>query len=169
MTAGPDRPAFVERAGWGGAGWIVASILLFSVVLGVHFGRQYVTFMVHVRDTLHEPEEPHAWEVAPVMPEGCVDEAMRWARECTGIKTLCDMYVNYVMERCLSSRDRVTYCAELRGRHTTTEFGVRECQARGVRRHLDDLSCSNAYRQIDTHCTRVLLEATEGERTEELP
>ncbi|TVR03352.1 MAG: hypothetical protein EA398_05070 [Deltaproteobacteria bacterium] len=156
MSAQKETPEFAERPGWGGAGYIVAMVLILSVVLGIWFGRQYVTFLGHVRDTLHEPDTPHSWQLGPVAPEQCVDEALAWAARCTGIKTLCDMYVSHFVELCLDAHDRRSYCRELQGRHVTTDFGVLECQARGVRRHLDDQACNNAYRQIDTHCTRIL-------------
>lgn len=168
MGVQEQGPEFVERPGWGGAGWVVVAVLLLSVVLALHFGRQYTSFMVHVRNTLEEPAEPLPWQVGPVTPEGCVDEAMAWAASCRGIKTLCDMYVSHVVELCMAAHDRVAYCEQLRSRHITTDFGAVECQARGVRRHLDDHACGNAYRQIDTHCTRILGEraAREGQGDE---
>lgn len=146
--------------------WIVlAAITIGAIGLGFFLLYRYSEVLGYVKRTLEEPAAPHGWTLTPYSPEECVDAAMAWASDCVGIKTMCDMYVERVVEECLGSQDRLQYCLTLGDTTGSTEFGVPECRARGVLRDVDKESCSISYRSIDQFCkrTRVLAElAAEG-------
>lgn len=156
MADGNAVRDFVERPGWAGAGWVIVPVLILSALLAWNLGVRYTTFLNFAKDTLENPDAPPIWAQQALTPEGCVDAALDWARECHGIKSLCDVYVSHVTELCLASQDRSAYCRGLAGRSGLTEFGYEECQQRGVQRHIDNEACANAFRQIDTHCNRIL-------------
>jgi hypothetical protein len=137
---------------WGGAQYVLLGVIVLSFVLAVMLWYRYSQVMGFIKRTLDEPELPLPWEDEAYSPEDCVDWAMAWAASCTGIKSMCDMYVDRAMLLCLESRDRRSYCAILGERSETTEFGVPECRARGVQRDLNKEACAIAYRTIDGYC-----------------
>ncbi|MCB9532532.1 MAG: hypothetical protein H6698_01885 [Myxococcales bacterium] len=132
--------------------FVLGGALLFSTVLGVLFGYRYVEVMRYVRDTLDVPTTPLAWDARPLSPDECVEQALTWASECHGIKSMCDAYVDRVIAMCLESQPRDAYCASVHDTAATTRFGYRECALRGVRRNLDAEACAQAYRAVASYC-----------------
>lgn len=149
----PDPQLAQQRRAAEAMAWKILGVtFLLSVLLGVTFLYQYLTTMRFIREHLNEPATPHAWSVTPLSPDECVTEALDWARECRGIKSLCDMYSDRVMEYCMDSQPREAYCRSLGDITRTARFGFAECQARGVRRNIDAEICSKAYRFTATYC-----------------
>ena len=158
QTPTPDSvPA--SPSGWGGAQYVLGGVLFVSFLLAVMLWYRYSQVMGYIKRTLEEPDQVFVWDEEAYSPEDCVDWAMGWASECTGIKSMCDMYVDRVMLACLESRDRLGYCEILGSRTETTEFGVPECRARGVQRDLNKEACSMAYRSIDSYCKVIRRQA----------
>jgi hypothetical protein len=160
----PATPAPPDPTGRG-AWWVLAAVLGASTLLALFMFAQYSRTLVYVRATIGQPDlgvapaQPLPWTVdRRDTPEECVDHTLTWARECRGIKTMCDMYVEQMMSLCLQARDRTAFCQRVGSRTATAEFGVPECRARGVRRHVDREACSTAYRTIDGHCNRLRFE-----------
>lgn len=146
---------------------VALSITVLSVVLGVYLFVQYSRVMSYVRSTIGycavgadgtencvEPTRTPVWVSQALSPEECIDTALAWARECRGIKSMCDMYVEPVIRDCMASQDRAVYCDAIEPFAVTTYFGAAECRARGVRREVDKEACSNAYRAVASWCDR---------------
>lgn len=151
----PQHESAREKAGGSGGAWMVLAVVFgLSTLLGVFFFWQYSRTMAYVKYTIDEPEGPLPYEVAAYSPEDCVDYSMDWAAECTGVKTLCDMYVDRVITLCLESQDRTAYCDQLGERTETAEFGVDLCRERGVQKNVDKEACGHAYRAIVGYCER---------------
>lgn len=149
-----DIPVPAERSAHGA--WAVLGVtFLCSTALGVYLFAQYSSVLSYVNDTL-EADVEHAWDERPFAPEECIDAALAWTAECSGIKSMCDMYVDQVMVLCMESQPRRAYCEALGDRTMTTEFGARECFARGTQRNVDAEACAAAYRFIDGFCTTIL-------------
>lgn len=146
---------------------VIGVVLLLSVVLGGMLFRNYSTFLSYAHHTLTNPATPPPWIAeGPLSPEGCVDATLDWARECVGIKSLCDEYTTRVTQECLEQGDHDAYCEALGARTATTEFGLQECYARGTKRNQDSESCANSYRAIDSYCA-YLRDKAAVERGEE--
>lgn len=166
-TSTPRDPAV--RPGWGGAEYVLGLTLLFSIALAVALWYRYSMVMGYIKRTLEEPEQSFPWEAAVYSPEDCVDWALAWAAECSGIKSMCDMYVDRAMLECLQASDRLFYCERLGQRTETTEFGVPECRTRGVQRDINKEACAMAYRTIDSYCKVTRREAEAARGPDEAP
>lgn len=145
---------------WKTAGIVVLIIILMSVALAVYLSRNTSKFLNYAGTTLIQPETPPPWIAdGPLSPEGCVDVALDWARECVGVKQLCDHYVTRVTQECMLEGEESglhdEYCQHIEALTASSSFGARECAARGVRRDIDAEACGNAYRAIDAHCQYV--------------
>jgi len=148
-----------QPQGYRGGLAMVLGILALSTAMAFVLLAKYSATLGYVKRTLDEPAEPNGWELRAYAPEECIDAAMTWTAECRGIKSMCDMYVERVVDECMGSRDRLAYCEHLGDTTGTTEFGVPECRARGVQRHINQEACANAYRSIDNFCKRTRAEA----------
>jgi hypothetical protein len=104
---------------------------------------------VHISDQLLKATETGR----TVDREGCVDHVMKWYGQCAAMKSLCEASVGRVMEACLVARSRASECVALGDSTRHTQFGFKECQARGVDRW-NKKACASAYRAIDRHCSR---------------
>lgn len=146
-----------------GISWklILGITFLLSTLLGVVFYVQYSSTLLFVDQTLENPEAPLPWEVGEVTPTECVDFAMDWTSECTGIKSMCDMYVDRVISLCMRAQSRLTYCELVVDETSTTKFGHEDCRLRGVQRNINSEACSGAYRAISSYC-EVLVENAEA-------
>lgn len=148
-------------SGWRGAGVVLGAVFGVSLLLASYMFLQYSKTLAFVRDTIGEPDQgllpvvPQPWHERPLSPEECVDATLAWTRECPGIKTMCDMYVERVVGLCMDTQDRNTFCHDIVDNSYTTEFGVPECRARGVRRNVNKEACANSYRTIDAYCEIV--------------
>lgn len=174
-----------QPAGYNGSRelWIVlGAVTAVSLLLGVYLFVQYSRVMGYVRQTIGycaqltegdaacvEPTVVPPWQNRPYSPEECVDGVLQWARDCGGIKSMCDMYVEPVVHDCLQTQDRRLYCEAIAPFAVTTYFGASECRARGVRRDVDKEACANAYRAIASWCDDAVAEpapqASEGSGT----
>lgn len=143
-------PVQYEKSGAGTIVAILGTTFALSVLLGCLFYWQYSSVLSYVRVTLEEPETPHAWDERTLAPDECVAEAMDWVAGCSGIKTMCDMYVDQLIALCMGSADRDGYCAAIDA--STTRFGHQDCSVRGVQRNVDAEACSRAYRAIASFC-----------------
>lgn len=162
-----DLDAETRRGNLKAAAVVIAVILFLSVLLGGMLFRNYSIFLSYSHHTLTSPATPPPWIAeGPLSPEGCVDATLDWARECVGIKSLCDEYTTRVAQECLEQGDHDVYCEALGARTATTEFGLQECYARGTKRNQDSESCSSAYRAIDSYCA-YLRDKAAVERGEE--
>lgn len=146
----PDQVRY-ESAGARSAWVVLGATFALATLLGVLFFARYSQTMVYVKQTLEEPTEPPAWEAAALAPAECVDAALDWASGCSGIKSMCDMYVDHAIALCMQSRDREEYCASVSD-EVETRFGSAECHMRGVRRNVDAEACANAYKAILSYC-----------------
>jgi hypothetical protein len=138
--------------------YVVLGIVLATVALSGVLAFRYRQFQNFVNETVDSPKVPPPWTAAGMTPETCVDAGMQWARECRGVKGLCDEYVNRVVGDCIAPLDLTDFCARLSDVRTTARFGQRECAARGVRREVDSPSCGNAYKVIAERCGELQLE-----------
>jgi hypothetical protein len=166
-TSAPIPPA--NDSGWRGAGIVLGTIFGVSTLLATYMFWQYSKTLAYVRNTIGDPDRglepviPQAWHARPLSPEECVDATLHWTRECVGIKTMCDMYVERVIGLCMDTQDRNEFCHAIVDDSFTTEFGVPECRARGVRRNVNKEACANSYRTIDAYCEIVReIAASEG-------
>jgi hypothetical protein len=153
VTPPTEEPLEVAERSAHGAWLVLGATFLMSTALGVFLFAQYSATLSYVKSTLEEPTTAFPWDSSAFEPEECIDYAMGWAADCDGIKSMCDMYVDQVMNRCLLSTDRAEYCEALGDRGMTTEFGAQECFARGTQRNVDAEACSLAYRHIDSFCS----------------
>jgi|GEM_PF-2392466 len=152
----PTPDANDPQGTWKTAGIVLLLIFLMSVALGGLLFRNYAQFMNYAHKTLTHPETPPPWIAdGPLSPEGCVDAALDWARNCKGVKSLCDEYVTRVTQECMIEDDHVDYCFRIEDITASSHFGAQECAARGARRNVDSEACGNAYRAIDSHCQYV--------------
>lgn len=155
MSEKPTPPAQSEN---GSARIVVLVLFLTSVALGAGLYYNFSKFLNYARVTLVKPDEPPPWIAnAPLSPEGCIDEALEWARNCIGVKQLCDNYVTRVTQECMIAGEgtHLEYCQHIEALTASSSFGARECAARGVRRDVDAEACGNAYRAVDAHCQYV--------------
>jgi hypothetical protein len=156
-------------SGGRGAMIVLGATLGASTLLAVYLFAQYSAMLSYVRATIGycavledgsrscvEPPTPPPWKRDALTPEQCVDETLAWARDCHGIKSMCDMYVEAVIRDCMASQDRAVYCEAIAPFAETTYFGATECRARGVRRDVDKEACANAYRSIGAWCEEEL-------------
>jgi hypothetical protein len=145
-------------SGLRGAGIVLGLIFGVSTLLALYMFSRYSQTLSYVRSTIGDidngvmPQVEFPWASAELTPEECVDATLEWARQCTGIKSMCDMYVDRYMALCLESGDRNSFCHAIEGFTGTTEFGVPECRARGVLRNVDKEACAMAYRTVDGFC-----------------
>ena len=139
-----------EKSGAGTIVAILGTTFGLSVLLGGLFYWQYSSVLSYVRVTLEEPETPLAWDERDLAPDECVAAAMDWVAGCSGIKTMCDMYVDQLIALCMAASDRSAYCGAIDA--STTRFGHQDCSVRGVRRNVDAEACSRAYRAIASYC-----------------
>jgi len=144
-----------------GAGIVLGAIFALSTLLAFYMFSQYSRTLSYVRQTIGEPDldvaptAPLPWAEAELTPEECVDATLLWAERCTGIKTMCDMYVERYIGLCLEAGNRDDFCASIRTFTGTSEFGVPECRARGVQRNVNKEACAMAYKTIDGYCEVV--------------
>ncbi len=148
-------------SGLRGAGIVLGLIFGVSTLLALYLFARYSQTLSYVRATIGDvdngvaPEVEFPWAAVDLTPEECVDATLQWARDCTGIKSMCDMYVDRYMGLCLESAERTAFCHAIEGFTGTTEFGVPECRARGVLRNVDKEACAMAYRTVDGFCQVV--------------
>jgi hypothetical protein len=142
-----------------GAWWVLGSLFAVSTLLGVVLLYNYSRVLGYVKRTIDEPVAPHPWESNPHTAEQCIDASMAWARDCRGVKSMCDMYVERYVGTCLESQDRTDYCAALGTATDDAHFGVEECRGRGTQKNVDAEACANAYRTVASFCEVVRRQA----------
>lgn len=154
-----------------GGSWklVLGVTFMLSTLLGVVFYVQYSSTLRYVRDTLEVPVEPLPWDVAELTPTECVDFAMDWTATCTGIKSMCDMYVDRVISLCMRSTDRQLYCSLVIDETSNTRFGHEDCRLRGVQRNVDSEACGGAYRAIGSYCEVLVSNAELNAESETAP
>lgn len=152
--APPNDPRDVQYQPDGGGAWKVVLGVTFalSTLLGVLFFAQYSQTLSYVRTTLEDPASPPRWETEVLSPTECVDETMNWTAGCSGIKAMCDMYVDRIIALCLASAPREDYCARVIDETHSTRFGHEDCRLRGVQRNVNSEACAGAYRAIGSYC-----------------
>lgn len=143
-------PQFETRGSSAGL-WVVGAAIVLSIAMGTGFYFQYSRTLLYVKATLESEDAVQAWETRALSPHECVDEAMAWASECRGVKSMCDMYVDRVIALCMGARDRRAYCDSI-AEESPAKFGAEDCRLRGVQRHRDAEACAKSYGAIVSWC-----------------
>ena len=139
--------------------WIlIVSMLLLTAGFGWSTWQSHQEFRNYRTQTLENADHPPRWQREVLTPEECVGEAMAWAASCPGVQSWCEAATPEVVQLCLKSRDRSTYCREVGDEVLSTRLGFAACKARyepidnKYARRTAKKACASSYRVIARHC-----------------
>ena len=135
--------------------------MLLAVPFGYSVVSDYRAYAKYVKETIRERPEPPAWTRSAFSPGDCVNASMDWIAGCPGMEDFCRGMVPQLINECMASQDRRSWCRTEAADRKKTSFGYQICEARreakgdAERTRIRKQRCAIALRSLAGYCDEL--------------